>query len=134
MIVSNPPGPVSSTQPYLIASAVNIDGNSLATTTLNWNNGASAANTLPMYARIVRRTGTITLLVASLRLNSNIIQPITAIQSALLGSGNDPVIYPLSSLVSVTTVPIAGNWDLVVNTINGSSTTIDVSIYGLKIA
>ena len=133
MIVNNPPGPVSSNQVYLIAAARDVDANSLATTTLGWQNGLNASNTLSLYARVLRKTGTLSLLVASIRLNSVIIQPISAIQSALLGAGANPLIYPLSSAVSVTIVPIAGDWDIVVGTMNGTASTIDIEIYGIKI-
>lgn len=134
MIVNNPPGPVSVNQVYLLAAARDVNANSLATTTLSWQNGMSAATTLPMYARITRKTGTLSLMTASLRLNSVIVQPISAVQSALLGAGSDPLVYPLSSAVSVTIVPISGNWDIVVGTINGSGATLDCELFGLKIA
>lgn len=134
MVVNNPPGPVSTNQVYLIAAARSVDANALATTVLSWQNGMSAATTLPMYARITRKTGTLLLMIASLRLNSVIVQPISATQSALLGAGADPLVYPLSSAVSVTIVPISGNWDIVVGTINGGASTIDVEVFGLKIA
>lgn len=134
MIVSNPPGPVSLNQAYLLAVARNVDANTLATTALSWQNGMSAATTFPMYARITRKTGTLSLMVASLRLNSVIVQPISAVQSALLGAASDPLLYPLSSAISVTIVPITGNWDIVIGTINGSGATLDCEIWGLVIS
>lgn len=133
MTVTNPPT-VSPVQSYLIASALSVNSNTLATTTLNWATGMTAANTLPMFAQIFRRTGTLSLLIGSLRLNAVIIQPVSALQAALLGSGADPLIFPLGTTTSATIVPVSGNWDFVVGTINGGASTIDVLVYGLKIA
>lgn len=134
MIVNNPPGPVSPIQPYLIAAGLGVNANALATTTLTWSNGMTAANTVPMFAQIFRRTGTLSLLVASLRLNAVIIQPIAALTAALLGAGADPLLFPLGTTTSATIVPVTGNWDLIVGTINGGASTIDVLVYGLKVA
>lgn len=134
MTVNNPPGPVSPIQSYLIAAGIGVNANTLATTTLVWSNGMNAANTMPMFAQVFRRTGTLSLLVASLRLNAVIIQPIAALTAALLGAGADPLLFPLGTTTSATIVPVTGNWDIVVGTINGSAATVDVFVYGLKIA
>lgn len=133
MTVTNPPT-VSSVQSYLLASVLGANANGLATTTLSWANGMSAANTIPLYAQVFRRTGSLSLMVATLRLNAVIIQPIAALASALLGVGADPIGYSLDTTTSATVIPVAGNWDLTVGTINGSSATLDVFVYGLKIA
>lgn len=134
MIVSNPPGPVSSVQSYLLASVLGANANGLATTTLNWANGMSAANTIPLYAQVFRRSGTLSLMVATLRLNTVIVQPISALNAALLGAGADPIGYSLDTTTSATVIPVAGNWDLTVGTINGGAATVDVFVFGLKIA
>lgn len=133
MILTNLPT-VSPIQSYLLASALGADANSLATTTLNWTIGMNAANTIPLYAQVFRRTGTLSLMVATLRLNTVIIQPIAALTAALLGAGADPIGFSLDTTTSTTVIPVAGNWDLTVGTINGTAATIDVMIYGLKIA
>lgn len=131
MNVSNPPGPVSTQQFYLIASAVGVDANSLATTTMNWSAAFTAANTLPMYARLKRATGTLSLLVGSIRLNATIIQPVTALQAALVGATSSTLNFTLDTTTSATNIPAAGNWDVVVGTINGSAATITVEIWGV---
>ncbi len=117
MDISNPPGPVSTNQFYLLASGT-VDANALATTALTWANNMSAATTIPMFARVRRVTGTLVLMIGSLRLNSTIIQPISAVQSALMGATANPIIFALDTTTSATVVPLAGNWDLVVGTIN----------------
>lgn len=134
MNVSNPPGPIGTAESYLIASLAGINANSAATTTLNWAPGLTAANTLPLFARVSVATGTLSLMVASIRLNTVVVQPFSAANSVLLGSGTDPVNFPISSAVSTTVIPASGNWDLTVGTINGTAATVNVSIYGLKIA
>ena len=126
------PSTVSSSQFYLLASAQNVDANSVATTALNWQNGASAGNSIPMVGRVFRRTGTLSLLVATLRLNSTIIQPISAVSSALLGAAANPLNFLLDTNVSATVFPLAGNWDINVTTFNGSAATVDVEIWGFK--
>lgn len=131
MDVINTPGPVSINQPYLLAFARGVDANSLATTALTWANGMTAATTLPMFARVKRVTGTLSLMVASLRLNTTIIQPITALQSALMGAAASPLNFALDTTTSATVVPGTGNWDIIVGTINGGAATIDVEIWGI---
>lgn len=133
MIVANPPGPVSTNQSYLLAFARGVDSNALATTTLTWANNMSAATTLPMFARIKRISGTLALLVASIRLNTVIIQPIGAVQSALMGAAANPLIFALDTTTSATVVPSTGNWDIVVGTINGGASSIDVEIFGIYV-
>lgn len=134
MNVQNPPGPVSPIQPYLLANAIGVDSNSLATTTLNWANGLSAANTFPLFVRVYRVTGTISLLVASIKLNSVIIANVLATEAAQLAATTSALQYPLSSTVSVTPMPIAGNYQITVGTINGGASTISIEIYGFKIS
>lgn len=134
MIVDNPTGPVSPNQVFLIASKLGVDANALATTVLDWQNGASAATTFPMYARVSRASGTLALMVASLRLNATIIQPISAVQSALLGAAAAPLIFSVDTNTSATVIPNTGNYDVVVGTINGGASTIDIYVYGLKVA
>lgn len=131
MDVINTPGPVSVNQSYLLAFARGVDVNSLATTTLTWANGMTAATTLPMFGRVKRITGTLALMVASLRLNTTIIQPITALQSALMGAAASPLNFALDTTTSATVVPGTGNWDIIVGTINGGAATIDVEIWGI---
>lgn len=131
MLVTTPLN-ASSNQFYLIASARGVDANSLATTTAIWQNGASAANTIPIVARVFRKSGTLLLMVGSIRLNATIIQPISAASSALMGAGSDPIQFLLDTTTSSTVMPATGNWDVVVGTINGSGATIDVEIWGFR--
>lgn len=131
MNVSNPPGPVSTNQPYLLAFARGVDANSLATTTLTWANNMNAATTLPMFARVKRITGTLSLMIGSIRLNAVIIQAVSAVQSALMGAAANPLNFTLDTTTSATVVPATGNWDMVVGTINGGASTIDVEIWGI---
>lgn len=131
MFVTNPPV-VSTVQSYLLAAARSVDANTLATTTLAWQGTATAANSFPVAVRIYRRTGTLSLLIGTVLLNSVVIQTVSAIQSALLGAAADPLHYPVSSTTSVTIVPISGNYQFTVGTINGSGATIDVEIWGLR--
>ncbi len=131
MDLTNPPGPVSTNQPYLLAFGRGVDANALATTTLTWTNNMSALTTLPMFARVKRVTGTLSLMVASLRLNTTVIQPITALQSALMGAAANPLNFALDTTTSATVVPGTGNWDIIVGTINGGAATVDVEIWGI---
>ncbi len=133
MTVTNPPV-VGTVQSYLLAAARNVDSNTLATTTLGWQGTATAANSFPMYAQLYRKSGTLLLLVGTLLLNSVIIQAVSAAQAALLGAGADPLQYPLSSAVSVAILPVAGNYQFTVGTINGSGSTIDIEIWGVRTA
>lgn len=126
------PSAASQYQFYLIAVARGINANSLATTTLSWQNGATAANTLPVTARVYGRSGTMALMVANIQLNSTTIQPVSAASSALLGSGSDPLVFPLGTTTSASVVPASGNWTVVVGTINGAGATIDVEIWGIR--
>lgn len=126
------PSSVSSSQFYLLASARDVDANAIATTTLNWQNGASAANSTPIMGKIFRKTGTLSLMVGALRLNATIIQPVSAVQSALLGAGANPINYLLDTNTSVTVLPIVGNWDVNLTTPNGTASSIDVEIWGFK--
>lgn len=131
MVVANP-SIVSSVQSYLLAAARGVDANSLATTTLAWQGSNSASNSFPVAIRIYRRSGTLALLIGTLLLNSVVLQAVSAVQSALAGAGADPLHYPISSASSVTIVPISGNYQVTVGTINGSAATIDVEIWGLR--
>lgn len=129
MDLNNPPGPVSSNQFYLLASGT-VDANALATTVLSWANNMTAATSIPMFARVRRASGTLALMVGSIRLNTTIIQPISAVQSALMGAGANPLIFALDTTTSATVIPMAGNFDVVVGTINGGASSILVEIYG----
>lgn len=131
MDVINAPGPVSVNQPYLLAFARGVDANSLATTVLTWANNMNAATTISMFARIRRISGTLSLMIGSLRLNTTIIQPVSAVQSALMGATASPLIFALDTTTSATIVPVTGNWDFVVGTINGGASTIDVEVWGV---
>ena len=122
----------SSNQLYLIAQAT-IDANAQATTPLVWMNGASAATTVPLCARITRVSGTLALMIGALNLNGIVVQAVSAVQSALMGSSADPIQYPLSSLVSVGVMPAAGAYSFTVGTINGGAASVLVQVYGFKI-
>lgn len=128
------PSNASPNQFYLLASGSGIDANSLATTTLIWQGGATAANSIPVLARITRQTGTLALMVGSLRLNTTIVQAISAGSSALMGAAADPIQFMLDTNTSVTVVPLSGNWDLVVGTINAGAATIRIEVWGYRIA
>ena len=133
MTVNNPPL-VSSIQPFLIASATAIDSNALATTTLTWATGMTAANTVPLFMRVSRVTGTMLLLIGTLNLNSVVMQTVAAAEAAALGASASALQYPISSVLSVVPVPTVGNYGFVVGTINGSASTITVQVYGWKIS
>lgn len=126
------PSLASANQFYLIAAARGVDANNLATTTAIWQGGASATNTIPMVARMFRKTGTLALMVGSIRLNSTIVQAISAGSSALMGAAADPIQFMLNTTTSATVVPLSGNWDIVVGTINGAPATIDMEIWGFR--
>lgn len=126
------PATVSPNQFYLIASARSIDANSLATTTLTWAAFMSAANTIPLIARLYRKTGTVSLLVGTLALNGTTIQSIPALTSTLLGAAADPLNLLLSTNTSASIVPISGNWAFTVGTVNGTPSTVDVEVWGFK--
>lgn len=128
------PSVASASQFYLLADARSVDANAQAATTMIWRNGAGATNTIPIIARVFRKTGTLVLMVGTLRLNSTIIQPISAVSSALMGSGADPINFLLDTNTSTTVVPASGNWDLNVTTINGGASTVDVEVWGFKMS
>ncbi len=133
MIVTNPPV-VSPIQPYLLANAIGVNANVLATTTLTWATGMNAANTCPMFARIYRVTGTLSLLIGTLLLNSVVIQTVAAAESLVLAATSSALHYPISSAVAVQVVPTAGNYQFTVGTINGGASTITIEVYGIKTA
>lgn len=128
--------PLSSSLPklVLIASATGIDANSLATTNLTFPQGMSAGNTIPLFAKITRNTGTITLLVCTIRLNAVSLKAIAAVTTALLGATANYLTIPLNSDLAAQAIPITSNYDVVVNTINGGASTIDVSIWGYQMS
>lgn len=127
------PSAASSNQFYLLAAARGLDSNALATTTLTWQNGATAGISIPIVSRITRKSGTLALMVGSLRLNSTIVQAVSAASSLLMGAGADPVQFLLNTNTSATVIPLSGNWDFVVGTINAGVSTIDVEVWGFII-
>lgn len=134
MTVNNYPATPSAIQPYLIANAIGVDANALATTALNYAAGMTAANTFPLCMRIYRVTGTLALLVGSLKLNNVVIQPVLAAEAAVLAATSSALHYPISSTVAVQPVPVAGSYAFTVATINGGASTITVEVWGLRIS
>lgn len=118
----------------LIASKSNVNANSLATTTLDYAAGISASNSFPLFGRITRNNGTLSLLVFTIRLNSNVLKAVAAASTLLLGATTDALIVPLNSVETPSVVSITGGYDVNVTTINGSSGGIDISIYGLQVS
>lgn len=123
--------PQNSNQFYLLADGRSINTNTLATTALTWRNGATAATSMPLMARIYRKTGTLLLLVGTLNLNSVVIQAVSAVQSALLGAAADPLNFAITTNTSATIIPISGDYGFTVGTINGSVSSVDCEIWGL---
>ncbi len=117
----------------LIAKGTNIDGNTLAATTLTYQSNFNASNTLPLFAKITRKSGTVLLLVFTIRLNSNILASCAAIFTALLGSGGDFLTTSLTNNIGATVTSVSSNYDVNVTTINGSAATFDLEIYGIKL-
>lgn len=136
MILSNPFSLSSSQFPLIvIANKTGIDANALATTTLDYRNGATAANSIPLFARVTRASGTMLLLVFSIRLNAAILHAVAAPVSALMGGSGENLLLPLNSTTASLTVPNAtGNYDVVVGTVNGTASTLNIEIYGIKIS
>lgn len=132
MNVTNPSTVPSTIQPYLIANAIGVDANTLATTTLNFAPGMSAANTIPLCIRIYRVTGTLALMIGALKLNNITLQAVLAAESAVLAATSSALQYPISSTVAVQPVPIAGSYAFTVGTINGAGSTISIEVYGIK--
>lgn len=132
MTVTNPPV-VSTNQLYQLAVGT-IDANALATTALSWLNGATAANSIPLVARVYRVSGTLSLMIGTLNLNAVVVQAVSAVQSALLGAAADPVQYPLSSAVAVAIMPVAGNYGFTVGTVNGTASSIRVEVWGWRVS
>lgn len=133
MQVTNPPT-VSANQFYLIAAARGVNANSLGTTSVPFQNNLSASNTLPMFIRVLGKSGTFSLMIATVLLNSVVIQTISAAASVLVGSGADPLIFPTSSTVAAAIIPVSGAYQITVGTINGSAATLDVEVWGMKIS
>jgi hypothetical protein len=134
MEVNTPPAAPSAVQPYLIASVASVDANALATTDLSWATGMTAANTIPLFMRVYRATGTLALLIGQLKLNSVIVQTVGAAESVVLAATSSALQYPISSVVGVQVVPIAGNYQFTVATVNGTASTVRVEVYGFKVA
>lgn len=132
MIINNPPAAPSAIQPYLIANAVGVDANALATTSLNWAAGMTAANTFPLCIRIYRSTGTLALLIGSLKLNNVVIQAVLAAEAAVLAATSSALHYPISSTVAVQPVPTTGSYAFTVGTINGAAATLLIEVWGFK--
>lgn len=134
MDVLNPVTSPSSVQPYLIANAIGVDANALATTTLNYVGSMTAANTVPLFMRVYRVTGTLALLVGSLKLNSVVMQAVLAAESVVLAATSSVLHYPISSTVAVQPVPTVGSYAFTVGTVNGAPSTVTVEIWGLRIS
>lgn len=118
----------------LLASAIGVNANSLGSTAMTWQNGASAANSVPLAATVFGTSGTLALLIANLTLNGTTIQPITATQSAFLGAGSSPLVFPLGSATSASVISNSGNWGATVGTINGTAATVSVFVYGVRLS
>jgi hypothetical protein len=94
----------------------------------------TAANTIPLFMRVYRATGTLALLIGQLKLNSVIVQTVGAAESVVLAATSSALQYPISSVVGVQVVPIAGNYQFTVATVNGTASTVRVEVYGFKVA
>lgn len=136
MKLNNPTNAQATPYPCILASASNVDANALATTTLAWIGTHSAANSYPQFVKITRKTGTFLLLVLNINLGASLLRANAAVTMALLGAGSSPLLLPLSSDTASLAVSIsaASNYSAIVATINGSSSTFDLEIWGLRIS
>jgi hypothetical protein len=121
--------PKSSNDLYLIATHKDININELESKTIQFLSGISAKNTIPLFAKIIRNNGIISDAKCGIYLNKEKIKDVS-VQICQIGSTNKQVIANFDQEIAYHT---EGDYNFVIDNINGSAASISVEIYGLKV-
>jgi len=108
-----------------IAYVTNLDLTTLATTTMTYMPGMSAANTVPLFRVVRRRSGIIGIAVISVALGTD---PIDA-TSALAGVASG--IYNFRPVDSNILLGTTGDYKTTVGTANVGAATADIEVWGI---
>ena len=128
MHISNPSFPIKS-QSNLIASAINVNANFVGLFPLIFDGDTTAENSVPSLVLITRRSGILYGCVAEIALNGQIIKIVTQEEFSQIGSTTKRLSFPLNSLA----LDSQGKYSINITTLNGSTGTFDVEIYGTKV-
>ena len=109
-----------------IASVTGVDANSLASTALAFEPGLSLANSMPSFAIVKYRTGTVAAAVVRLDIGAVPVGPL----AVLLGmTATKPSIFNVLSSAG-TVVDISQSLQLSCTTVNTSAMTVDCDVFG----
>lgn len=111
---------------YKIASLTGVDLATLATTTIPFTTGFTAANTYPNFRVIRYNTGTVGIALVSVALNGDAIDGGSGLSGLAAGKYN---YRPVDSNITLGTT---GNYAITVGTANLTPATADVEIWGVK--
>jgi hypothetical protein len=114
----------------LIASASNINGNSLAVNALTMANGVLLANYAPTFFVVWRITGTFSLAVVRLVQGAFNLSALTSL-SDLGASGVVRVIAPITGPAPFDNT---AGLSISVTTINGTAATFNIDVFGVQYA
>jgi hypothetical protein len=128
MHISNPSFTVKS-QSNLIASASNVNANFVGLFPLIFDGDTTAENSVPSLILITRKSGILYGCIAEISLNGQIIKVVTQEEFSLIGSTTKRLSFSINSLA----LPSQGQYSINITTLNGSTGTFDVEIYGTKV-
>lgn len=126
MQLNQPAASTHSSYGRRIASAQNINANSLASTVLSFEPGLSLSNSMPAYIIIKYNSGTFTLAVARLKIGSVVLSSLLALNGLALGN---PAIANILTTGWVINA-LVDNLQVEVTTINGSSSSFNIEVFG----
>lgn len=112
-----------------IATVTNVNGNSLASTTIALLGGFSLSNYCPIMGTIIYRTGTYTLGIAKVVSGASDLTGLIVLNGL---SSTAPVIFSISTVGGL--LDTTGNLGITIATVNGTAATFDIAIYGIKYA
>lgn len=127
MKISQPNPAIGSLYGRRIAYGRGIDANSLATTTLTFDNGLNLSNSVPLICVIKYKTGTYSLGVCRLKAGALVSSGLILLSG--LVSGTNCVFAILNTGLSIDTTQSLG---LEITTVNGSASTLDVDVMGFS--
>jgi hypothetical protein len=128
MHISNPSSQVTN-QSNLIAYASDINANYIGSNQIIFEDGVSANNSVPSLILITRKSGILYGCVAEIYLNGSLLKKITQDEFSLIGSTTKRLSLGLNSIAYDS----QGNYTINITTLNGSTGTFDVEIYGTKV-
>lgn len=128
MHISNPSFPTKS-QSNLIASAININANFVGLFPLTFDGNTTAENSVPSLILITRKSGMLYGCIAEISLNGQVIKIVTQEEFSQIGSTTKRLSFPLNSLA----LDSQGQYSINITTLNGSTGTFDVEIYGTRV-